>query len=215
MIERPKLVVIIVVLSIAGLAGLYAYASCVGPIVLTPGELDASHEGKLVEVEGVVTEARITTSGFLLIDLADLSGPGEAVVFVDSSLAEAVGNIVPGDIVRARGMMEMYKGESEVVPSAVGDITVVQRDATLSPEPRALLSSPSLFEGLVVREAGVVGMTWEENGHWCKLDMGDYGMVVRTQASVISGSGYEAEGEVCYDEHNGWWYLDETTLNGT
>jgi len=209
MIERPKLVLILTVLAVIGLSSLYAYASTIGPRAVEIGELDETYLGKLVEVQGMVVDVAVLPSGSIIIDLADIGNPASIVIFLGEDAAEEAPPLADGDMLKARGIVQVYANELEIVPEQGDDIIVLDREGPLEPRPNALSGSPWLFEGENVSVWGKVEFVWHADENWTLLYLGEecYFMMIPGNEGFSLDDAGDFTGRVEYSNMHGWWYL--------
>ncbi|MDG6219815.1 MAG: hypothetical protein QCI38_00010 [Candidatus Thermoplasmatota archaeon] len=211
MIERPKLVAMLTAMSILGLVMLYAYSSSIEPIPLSPHQVGGEHVGKLVQVEGPASDVFYTKTGFLILEIADLSHPGSVVVFIDSSLASSLPPMFQGYILRITGKVELYQGKYEIIPSTPDQVEILDRSGLVQPSMAAILANPQVFQGMNISVRGRVETVWRNENFWVMLSFTDGSrLMVKTNAFAYEGEEYVARGVFDYDSSRGWWHVDET-----
>ena len=210
MIEKPKMIAAIAVLSILGLVGLYAYAVNIQPLYVSPSSIGAEHQGMLVETQGAVAGVRGLSSGAVVIELVDMDKPGSVSVLVSEDIVDGGARAVPGDIISSRGIVEMYRGQPQLVPSSAKDVYIVERGEPVKPSPFSLLSNIHLFENIPVEVEGNVVLSWEDEGlMWAVLQLQeDMSVLVMTEEPIDGQS--TVQGSVLFNESRGWWYIDST-----
>ena len=159
MIEKPKLLAIVIIVSLAGVLGLYAYAVSIESKSMSIADLDSGDLGSIVEVEAYIKDVNAWSSGDLNLELVDY-GSGQSIdVKVD---ADAAGNLnhpekfIPGAKIRVNGLLEDYQGELQIHVMSSDGITLLQTAHTNVLSLGVILDRPEVFQGIFVVVRGDV-----------------------------------------------------------
>jgi len=140
-----KRILLLTLLSIIIIAGLYTNSIFLQPERVEIGNL-GKHVGEYVEVEGIVKYYKNTTKG-TLVEICDMNGENETYLFL---LFHSVQ--IPGSVIRARGMVQIYQGMLEIVVKDEGEIETLKRSLEVGLE--ELLSNPEFFVDMRIRVYG-------------------------------------------------------------
>lgn len=115
MISDDSLLKASVILSVTGIAALFALSFLLEPQKVTPDEITSEMIGNIVEVSGVVDEISIK-EGNIFITL----GVMRIVMFKkQASRDPVVYDIENGNKITVRGKVSIYKGELEVIAEGI------------------------------------------------------------------------------------------------
>ncbi|MCK5548008.1 MAG: hypothetical protein KAI64_03275 [Thermoplasmata archaeon] len=156
-IIKPRFFSIVIVLSLAGVIGLYFYAICLGPMELNISEIDLEDVGLTVSTRGLIKEVWMNDA--LFIDLLDVEGQSSIVVYVPLSAYEPLdfkSSLVAGAEVRVEGEVKDYDGRVEIVVKTSKGLTLLSEATGIILEIEDLAKTPELFEGMNVSTEGVV-----------------------------------------------------------
>ncbi len=159
-LRRRRIVLLLVVLSLGGLAGLYLYSLTAGPTEVPVRDLVGTPLGSLVTTSGLLREPDPTSTGGLTFVLVEPEGSGEVKVFVVPSAYASMpnpGNLLPGAMVRVAGELQEFRGEKEVAVTRAADVTVL-REAGENLVPLGYLAqAPWAFRGMSIAVRGRIG----------------------------------------------------------
>lgn len=159
MIEKPKLLAIVIIVSLAGVIGLYAYAVSIESKSMSIGDLDSGDLGSIVEVEAYIKGVDAWSSGDLNLELVDY-GSGQSIdVKVDADAAGNLNNpekLVPGAKIRVSGLLEDYQGELQIHVMSSDGIILLQTAQGNVLSLAVILDRPEVFQGIFVVVRGDV-----------------------------------------------------------
>jgi DNA/RNA endonuclease YhcR with UshA esterase domain len=159
MIEKPRLLFLVIVISMVGVIGLYAYAVSIESKSMSIGDLDSGDLGSMVEVEAHIKDVKAWSSGDLNMVLTDYDSGESLNVKID---ARAAGNLnspeklVPGAKVRVSGLLEDYNGELQLHIMSSEGITLIRTAQNNVLSLAVILDRPEVFEGILVVVRGSV-----------------------------------------------------------
>jgi DNA/RNA endonuclease YhcR with UshA esterase domain len=159
MIEKPKLLAIVITVSLAGILGLYAYAVSIESKSMSIGDLDSGDLGSIVEVEAYIKAVDIWSSGDLNLELVDYGSGQSLDVKVDADAAGNLNNpekLVPGAKIRVSGLLEDYQGELQIHVLSSEGITLLQTAQGNVLSLAVILDRPEVFQGIFVVVRGNV-----------------------------------------------------------
>lgn len=159
MIEKPRILLLVIIISIAGVIGLYAYAVSIESKSMSIADLDSGDLGSIVEVEAHIKDVQSWSSGDLDLVLTDYGAGKTLNAKID---ADAAGNLenpeklVPGAKIRISGLVEDYNGELQIHVMSSEGVTVLEtaKDNVLSLA--VILDRPDIFSGISVVVRGKV-----------------------------------------------------------
>jgi hypothetical protein len=160
LLRRRRIVVLLVVLSLGGLAGLYLYSLTAGPAEVPVGDLVGTPLGSLVTTSGLLREPDPTSTGGLTFTLVEPQGSEEVKVFVVPSAFASLpnpGDLLPGALVRVAGELQEFRGEREIAVTRAADVTVVRRTGESLVPISYLAQAPWAFRGMGIAVRGRVG----------------------------------------------------------
>lgn len=161
MIEKPKLLMLVILVTLSGILGIYAYAVSIEAKTIPIADLGSQHIGSMVEVEGYIKEVDVWESGDLNLVLMDYSSGKTVDVNVDSEAAdnmESKEEIIPGAKIRVNGLVEDYKGKILISVMSSEGIKLLQKAPGDIISLDIILERPKVFEGILV---SVRGQIWE------------------------------------------------------
>lgn len=159
MIEKPKLLVLVILITLAGIFGIYAYAVSIEGKMVSISDLGSQHIGSLVEVKGHIKEVNTGKGGELSLVLVDYDSGETVDVDIDS---EAVKNLphqeklIPGAKVQVNGLVEDYKGNLLIYVTSSEGIKLLQTAKSNTLSLNVILKRPEVFEGVLVVVRGYV-----------------------------------------------------------
>ncbi len=159
MIEKPKLLLLVMLISLSGIIGLYGYAVSIEAKTISIADLGAEDIGSLVEVEGYLKEVNAWDDGDLNLVLVDYDSGVTIDVNVD---AEAVKNLkhqeklIPGAKIQVNGLVEDYRGDLQINVRSSEGIKLLQTAQSNTFPLHVVLDRPQVFEGVMVRVRGEV-----------------------------------------------------------
>ena len=134
MIERPKLLTIVIAFSLIGVIGLYLYSISLEPKRMAIKDIGEEDIGSLVEVEAYIEDLYVTKNNNLIITLIDHQTNHTLTVFVVSDVYENLNNkeeLTPGAKIIVNGEVCEYEGELEIkVTSSNGIRIIIVKDET-------------------------------------------------------------------------------------
>ncbi len=161
MIEKPKLLLLVILITLSGILGIYGYAVLIQAKTVSIADLGWRDLGSLVEVEGHIKEVSVWKEGDLNLVLVDYESGKTIDVIVDS---EAVKNLehqeklIPGAKVRVNGLVEDYKGNLQINVRSSEGIKLLQTAQSNTLPLDVILERPEVFEGVLVI---VQGNVWD------------------------------------------------------
>jgi len=115
-LDRSKqTTLLILLLAVAGLAGINFAVKNIKPVELEIGAIEESMEGKLVKIAGRIDYIKKTSSGNLYWTVND--GTNITVPILDGKFKQLPAK--RGDTVEVVGLVTKYKGEMEVMPKEI------------------------------------------------------------------------------------------------
>ncbi|UCF08824.1 MAG: hypothetical protein JSW28_03795 [Thermoplasmata archaeon] len=161
MIEKPKLLLIVIIVSLTGILGIYFYAVSIESKTMSIADIGYDDLGSFVEVEGHIKEVDAQSGGDLLFALVDYDSGKTMDVRIDSGAAENLERqekLIPGAKIRVSGLVEDYKGTLQIrVMSSEGiKLLKTAQSNTLSLD--VILERPEVFSGVYVV---VKGRVWD------------------------------------------------------
>lgn len=159
MIEKPKLLAIVIIITLAGIIGLYFYAVLIEAKTISIGDLNSGHIGSIVETEGHIKEVNAWKDGDLQFILVDYESGKSVDVNIDAEAAENLlhqEKLIPGAKIKVSGLVEDYKGNLLIhVRSSEGIKLLKTADENTLPI-GVLLERPEVFQGIHVVVQGTV-----------------------------------------------------------
>lgn len=131
MIERPKLLTIVIVFSLIGVIGLYLYSISLEPKRIAIKDIGEDDIGSLVEVEAYIKDSWVTQNNNLLITLIDYQTNHTLTVFVVSDVYEYLDNkeeLSPGAEIIVKGEVCEYEGELEIKVISIDGIEIINKE---------------------------------------------------------------------------------------
>ncbi|UCE75332.1 MAG: hypothetical protein JSV56_06435 [Methanomassiliicoccales archaeon] len=159
MIEKPKLLMLVVIITLSGILGIYAYAVLIEAKSVPISDLDSKHLGSLVEVEGHIKEVNWWSDGAMSMVLVDYDSGKTVEVNVDSDAATNLPHqekLIPGAKIRVNGLVEDYKGELLIHVMSSEGIKLLQTALSNTHSLDVVLDRPEVFEGILVVVQGTV-----------------------------------------------------------
>jgi DNA/RNA endonuclease YhcR with UshA esterase domain len=159
MIEKPKLLAIVIIITLSGIIGLYFYAVLIEAKTVPIAELGSGHIGSIVETQGHIKEVNAWQDGDLNFVLVDYSSGKSIDVNIDSDATENLAHqdkLIPGAKIRVSGLVEDYKGNLLIHVRSSEGIKLLKTadDNVLSLG--IILERPEVFEGIQVVVQGNV-----------------------------------------------------------
>jgi DNA/RNA endonuclease YhcR with UshA esterase domain len=127
-IERPKLLTIVIAFSLIGVIGLYLYSISLEPKRMAIKDIGEDDIGSLVEVEAYIEDLYVTKNNNLIITLIDRQTNHTLTVFVVSDVYENLNNkeeLTPGAEVIVKGEVCEYEGELEIKVTSSNGIRII------------------------------------------------------------------------------------------
>ncbi|UCG69381.1 MAG: hypothetical protein JSV09_16655 [Thermoplasmata archaeon] len=159
MIEKPKLLLLVILITLAGILGIYAYAVLIEAKTISISDLGSKHLGSLVEVEGHIKEVDEWQDGDLNLILVDYESGKTIEVIVDADVTENLANqekLIPGAKIRVNGLVEDYKGDLFIHVMSSESIILVQTAGKNILSLDVILNRPDVFEGVEVQVSGEI-----------------------------------------------------------
>lgn len=158
-----KAVALVAVVALAGLGGLYAYATTLEPIPSPISSLDPGDVGSVVKVVGMLRDPWPTSAGGFLFDLVDPETSAEVQVYLPGTTYAGVedrAGLVPGALVQVLGEVQDYRGELEIHVTRGTDVVVLARPADNRLPVAVVARNPAAFEGMELVLQGRVDDLW-------------------------------------------------------
>jgi DNA/RNA endonuclease YhcR with UshA esterase domain len=159
MIEKPKLLALVILITFAGIIGIYSYAVLIEAKSVPLNELGPEHLGSLIETQGYIKEVKVWQDRDLQFVLVDYESGKSIDVNVDVEAANSIANqekMVPGAKIMVNGLVESYKGELLISVSSPEGIKLLQTGSNNVLPLETILSRPEIFEGISVTVRGKV-----------------------------------------------------------
>jgi DNA/RNA endonuclease YhcR with UshA esterase domain len=159
MIEKPKLLALVIIITLAGIIGLYFYAVLIEAKTISIADLDSGHIGSLVEVEGHIKEVNAWQDGDLNFVLVDYESGKSVDVNIDAAAAENLDQpekLIPGAKIRVSGLVEDYKGNLLIHVRSSEGIRLLKTAGENKIPINVLLERPEVFQGIEVVVQGAV-----------------------------------------------------------
>ncbi|HIH97397.1 MAG TPA: hypothetical protein HA346_00025 [Thermoplasmata archaeon] len=162
----------------------------------------ANYENRIVRLRGTVTESRITDTGSQLLQIKNREDT--VMVF----LQNADPGISEGDVIVAKGKIQNYRGEWELLVATDKDLEVKRNpDRTISLQ--ELASCPARWEQMKVKVTGSVTnphphyfyLTTKEGTHRLKV-------LAPLPTNVVANDSVTVEGFFYWDKEKFSYYLD-------
>ncbi|MEM4258394.1 MAG: OB-fold nucleic acid binding domain-containing protein [Candidatus Thermoplasmatota archaeon] len=188
----------IIVFSCICIGLLYFFATLTEPI-----EIEIKHasqyEGHQVILQGIVTGWTDTKSGNQIITLSDQEENSTSIAI----FLEGKTNLKYGDMIRARGKIQKYKGAYELIVNAPHALTIIQSWNNITTPIKDLALHPENYLGLNINTQGFIQQT---SAHYFILadENSTYFIPVYPQnntRSYTSGSKVSIGAYFMYDEH--------------
>ena len=152
--EGNRLLRLLVIMSLVGVVGLFAYSLSLEPVDMGIGEIGTEDVGSLVSVNGVVATAWKTSRGDLSIILTD--GVDCIHVYIPEKSVPGDERLIPGTVVSVSGEVQIYAGELEIFVTSSTNIRIVKESTSGSIPPGVLAEMPDVFAGETLRVHGSV-----------------------------------------------------------
>jgi DNA/RNA endonuclease YhcR with UshA esterase domain len=161
MIEKPKLLAMVIIITLAGIIGIYTYAVFIEAKTIPIADLGSGHIGSLVETEGHIKEVNVWQDGDLSLILIDYDSGKSIDVNIDMEAAQNIPNqekLIPGAKIRVNGLVEDYKGALLIHVRSSEGIKLLKTAESNVLSLKVILERPEVFEGILV---SVCGSVWE------------------------------------------------------
>lgn len=159
MIEKPKLLMLVVLITLSGILGIYTYAVLIEAKTVSIADLGPKHLGSLVEVEGYIKEVSEWQEGDLNFVLVDYESGKSIDVNVDPDAVENLAHqekLIPGAKIQVNGLVEDYKGDLFIHVTSSEGVKLIQTAASNTLSLGIILDRPEVFEGVLVVVRGDV-----------------------------------------------------------
>jgi DNA/RNA endonuclease YhcR with UshA esterase domain len=159
MIEKPKLLALVIIVSLVGVMGLYAYAVSIESKSMSIADLDSGDLGSMVEVEAHIKDIDAWSSGDLDLVLTDYDSGKSLNAKIDADAAGNLNNpdkLVPGAKVKVSGLLEDYQGELQIHVMSPEGITLLKTAQNNVLSLAVILDRPEVFRGIYVVVRGDV-----------------------------------------------------------
>jgi hypothetical protein len=167
--NRRVMLAIATILSFVGVLGLYFYSCSVQPILVNIGDIEASDIGNVVKTRGNVMELYQTSTGDVMLELANLASGDSITVYVPENVYSDVptNELVPGAEIEVAGEVQEYQGEMELIVDSSDDVKVIQPSSDTMLTIEMLAENPELFLDRQVTVSGQIQnikgeMMWEK-----------------------------------------------------
>jgi len=115
--QEKYLIVLIFILTVAGLSITYYAVSTIDPIEIKISEITESLKGNLVRISGTIKTVKHTTSGNTYLTVDD--GGNEITVPLLGKLSQQFSNIKKDQFVNITGIVSEYNGQLEIMPKNI------------------------------------------------------------------------------------------------
>jgi len=159
MIEKPKLLLLVILITLSGIFGIYTYAVLIEAKTASIADLGSRDLGSLVEVEGYVKEVNLWKEGDLGLVLVDYESGKTIDVIVDSDAVKNIEHqekLIPGAKVQVNGLVEDYKGDLQINVRSSEGIKLLQTAQSNALPLDVILKRPEIFQGVLVVIRGYV-----------------------------------------------------------
>jgi DNA/RNA endonuclease YhcR with UshA esterase domain len=159
MIEKPKLLALVILITFAGIIGIYSYAVLIEAKSVPLNELGHEHLGSLIETEGHIKEVNVWQDGDLQFVLVDYDSGKSVDVNVDVEAAENLENqekMIPGAKIMVNGLVEDYKGNLLIHVRSSEGVKLLQTGSNNILPLETILNRPEVFEGILLTVRGNV-----------------------------------------------------------
>jgi DNA/RNA endonuclease YhcR with UshA esterase domain len=159
MIEKPKLLALVIIITLSGIISLYFYAVLIEAKTISIADLGPGHIGSLVEVEGHIKEVNAWQGGDLNFVLVDYESGKTVDVNVEVEAAENLDQqekLIPGAKIRVSGLVEDYKGNLLINVRSSKGIRLLKTAKENNIPIDVILERPDVFEGIQVIVQGTV-----------------------------------------------------------
>ena len=200
---------LVIILSVTSICFLYFLSTLTQPLHIPLNEIP-QNEGKLVIVNGIVTEYHSTSYGGQLIEImnADTTSEETAIIFVEEETT-----VEYGDKITATGKVQKYKGEWEVVVNNAQYITIKEKWKNIPIPLWQLAEHPERYVGRNVNLTGFIERKYEGFFYLTNSEE-DYLLVVYYDSSKIfnlsEGETISVGGRFIYDVDTFRFVLEAT-----
>lgn len=146
--DRRVMLAIATVLSFIGVLGLYFYSCSVQPILIQIGDVDVGDVGSVVKTRGHIMELYQTSTGDVMIELADLDDGASITVYIPEKVFSEFGEkgaLISGAEIEAVGEVQEYQGEMELVVDSPSNLVIIQYPNETDLTIEMLAGNPELF----------------------------------------------------------------------
>lgn len=153
MIEKPKLLLLVILITLSGIFGIYTYAVLIEAKTTSIADLGSRDLGSLVEVEGYIKEVNLWKEGDLNLVLVDYESGKTIDVIMDSDAVKNIEHqekLVPGAKVQVNGLVEDYKGDLQINVRSSEGIKLLQTAQSNALPLDVILKRPEIFQGVLV-----------------------------------------------------------------
>jgi DNA/RNA endonuclease YhcR with UshA esterase domain len=161
MIEKPKLLAVVIIITLAGIIGIYTYAVLMEAKTISIADLGSGHIGSLVETQGHIKEVNVWQDGDLNLVLVDYDSGKSIDVNIDTEATQNLANqekLIPGAKIRVNGLVEDYKGNLLIHVRSSEGIKLLKTAESNVLSMKVILERPEVFEGILVV---VCGNVWD------------------------------------------------------
>lgn len=160
MIEKPRLLLAVIVISFIAVGGLYSYALSIDARDVSISEITEKEVGTVVSTSGYIKQLREGSTGFLTMELVDVADNASILVSIPSEVRTDYAyesQLLPGAEVRVSGLVNLYKESLSIEVSASRSIQITRYADENLVGIQTLLERPYVFEGMLVTVEGEVG----------------------------------------------------------
>ncbi len=223
MLSKEKMIALAIAISLIGTASLYIHTASRDVQHLDISEIDHDLAGVKVEVEGVISEM-IGLQSMHILDLIGEDKDDTLSVVVEEQAIEAVEEqheIMPGAVVRVRGVVELYENDVSLRVTVPGELVIVEEAYSKFTTLPNLLENPQWYSGMEVKVRGkVTDMEATYSGTYFEieeLDGGFHRLGCFVEGSDLSEDMYMLNGDpvvfkgtFIYDTGTGRWIVKGT-----
>lgn len=208
--ERQSLLILVCILSIAGVVSLYFYASSIQAREMRISEIGSDDVGTFVETQGAVAKLWRSSGGSLNLVIMD-DDLSTLNVFIPKKVYESLSGrekLLPGARIDVQGEVQKYNGELELyVPSSSSVKIVKERDELVIPL-QTLASVPESFDGLWVQTEGrMKGIELLEDSDFVKVTQGNSSIWAYGCGNETTGNAVDVYAHLDYSDLRGRWEL--------
>ena len=160
MIEKPKLLALLISISLTGLLSLYVYAINIEPRNMGITDIGEDDIGMVVSISGYVKDVDLSPIG-MKINLTEPSDRTFINVFLSKDVYDGVDPITsrelrPGARIQLRGELRLYNEKIEIEIFRPEDVELLEKCTENTVPIPVLLDGRETYEGMFVNVSGIV-----------------------------------------------------------